>query len=92
MGEKRNAYRILVGKPEDKRRPGRPSRWWVDNIKMDLREIGWNGVYWIDLAQDRDQWRALVNTVMKLRVPKNSENFLSGCTIGSFSRKAQLHE
>jgi hypothetical protein len=66
MGEKRNAYRILVGKPESKRPLGR--RRWVDNIKMYLREIGWDGVHWIDLAQDRDQWRALVNTVMNLRV------------------------
>jgi hypothetical protein len=60
MGEKRNAYRILVGKPEGKRRLGRPRRRWVGNIKMDLREIGWNGMDWIDLAQDRDQWSALV--------------------------------
>jgi hypothetical protein len=65
----RNAYRILVGKPEGKRPLGRPRRRWVDNIKMDLREIGWDGVDWIELAQDRDQWRALVNTVMNLRVP-----------------------
>jgi hypothetical protein len=65
----------------------------VDNIKMDLREIGWDGMDWIDLAQDRDQWRALVNTVMNLRVvPLNAENFLSGCTVGGFSRRAQLHE
>jgi hypothetical protein len=71
MGEKKNAYRILVGKPEGKRPPGRPRRRWVD-IKMDLREIGCDGVDWIDLAQDRDQWRALVNTVMNLRVPKNA--------------------
>jgi hypothetical protein len=69
MGEKRNAYRILVGKPEAKRPLGRPRRRWVDNINMDLREIGWDGVDWIDLAQNRDQWRALVNTVMNLRVP-----------------------
>jgi hypothetical protein len=60
---------ILVGKPERKRPLGRPRRKWVDNIKIDLREIGWDGVDRIDLAQDRDQWRALVNTVMNLRVP-----------------------
>jgi hypothetical protein len=69
MEEKRNTYRILVGKPEGKRPLGRPRRRWVDNIKMDLGEIGWDGVDWIDLAQDRDQWRALVNTTMNLRVP-----------------------
>jgi hypothetical protein len=57
-GEKRNAYRILVGQPEGKRLLGRPRRRWVDNIKIDLREIGWDYVDWIDLAQDRDQWRA----------------------------------
>jgi hypothetical protein len=59
----------LVGKPEGKRPLGRQRRRWVDNIKTGVREIGWDGVDWIDLAQDRDQWRALVNTVMKLRVP-----------------------
>jgi hypothetical protein len=69
MGEKRNAYRILVGKPEGKRPLGRPRRIWEDNIKMDLKEVGLGGMDWIDLAQDRDQWRALVNTVMSLRVP-----------------------
>jgi hypothetical protein len=63
MGEKRNAYRILVGKPE-----GRPRRRWED-IRMDLREVGWGGMDWIDLTQDRDQWRVLVNTVMNLQVP-----------------------
>jgi hypothetical protein len=66
MEAKRNACRILVGKPEGKRPLGRR---WVNNIKMDLREIGWDGMDWIDLAQNRDQWRALVNTVMNLRVP-----------------------
>jgi hypothetical protein len=66
-GEKRNAYRILVGKPEGKRQQDVCR--WVDNIKIDLREIGWDGMDWIGLAQDRDQWRALVNTVMNLRVP-----------------------
>jgi transposase len=69
MGEKRNAYRILVGKAEGRRPPGRPRLRWVDNIKIDLREIGWDGVDWVDLAQDGDQWRALVNTVMNFRVP-----------------------
>jgi hypothetical protein len=69
MGEKRDAYRILVGKPEGKRPLERPRRRWEDNIRMDLREIGWGGMDWIDLAQDRDKWRALVNTVMNLRVP-----------------------
>jgi hypothetical protein len=70
MGEKRkNTHMILLGKPEGNRPLGRPRRRWVDNIKMDLREIGWGGIDWIDLAHDRDQWRALVNTVMNLRVP-----------------------
>jgi hypothetical protein len=78
--------------PEEKRPLGRSRRRWVDNIKMDLREIGWDGVDWIDLAQNRDQWRALVNAVMRLPVPKNAGKFWSGCTIGGFSRRAQLHE
>jgi hypothetical protein len=68
-GAKRNTCRILVGKPEGKRPLGRPRHRWVDNIKMDIREIGWDDMDWMDLAQDRDQWRALVNTVMNLRVP-----------------------
>jgi hypothetical protein len=71
---------------------GRPRNRLVDNIKMDLRQIGWDGMDWIDLAQDRDQWRALVNTVMNHQVPQNVGKFLSSCTTGSFSRKAQLHE
>jgi hypothetical protein len=69
MGEKRNAYGILVGMPEGKRPLGRPRRRWVDSIKIDLRERGWDGMNWIDLTQNRDQWRALVNTVMNRRVP-----------------------
>jgi hypothetical protein len=68
-GKKGNAYRILVGKTEGTRPLGRPRHNWVDNIKMDHREIGWSSMDWIDLAQDRDQWRALVNTVMNLRIP-----------------------
>jgi hypothetical protein len=69
MGKKRNVYRLLVGKPEGKRPLGRPRRRWIDNIKMYLLEIGVNVVDWIGLAQDRYRWRALVNSVMNLRVP-----------------------
>jgi hypothetical protein len=69
MGEVRGAYNILVGRPEGRRPLGRPRRRWKDNIKMDLREIGFRDVDWIHLAQDGDRWRALVNTLMNLRVP-----------------------
>jgi hypothetical protein len=69
MEEKRNVYRLLVGKPEGKRPLGRPRRRWIDNIKMGLLVIGLNVVEWIGLAQDRYRWRALVNSVMNLRVP-----------------------
>jgi hypothetical protein len=69
MGEKRNACRILMRKPEGKRPLVRQRRSWVSNIKMDLREIESEGRDWIDMAQDRDQWRALMNTVLNLRVP-----------------------
>jgi hypothetical protein len=92
MGEKRNAYMILVRKPERKRPLGRPRRRWVDNIKMGLREMGWSGLDWIDLAQDGDQWKAIVYTVMNLRFPYNAEKFLCSCTIVGFSRRAQFHE
>jgi hypothetical protein len=68
-GARRNACRTLVGKPDGKRPLGRPRSRWEDTIKMDLREIGLGGMDCIDLAQDRDQWRALVNTVMNLRIP-----------------------
>jgi hypothetical protein len=68
MGDKRDAYRILVWKPEGKRAVGRPRRGWEDNIRIDLREIGWGVMDWIDLAQDREQWSGHVNTVMNLRV------------------------
>jgi hypothetical protein len=68
-GEKRNAYRLLVGKPEGKRLLGRPRRRWVDNIRMDLGEVGWGGVDWNGLAKDRNRWRAVVNSVLNLRVP-----------------------
>jgi len=69
MGEGRGLYRVLVGKPEGKRPLGRPRRRWEDNIKMDLQEVAGGGMDWIDLAQDRDRWRALVTAVMNLRVP-----------------------
>ena len=69
MGEERGVYRVLVGKPEGKRPLGRPRRRWVDNIRMDLQEVGCGYVDWIRLAQDRDRWRTLVSTVMNLRVP-----------------------
>ena len=69
MGEERGAYRVLVGKPEGKRPLGRPRRRWVDNIRMDLQEVGCGYVDWIGLAQDRDRWRTLVSAVMNIRVP-----------------------
>jgi hypothetical protein len=69
MGEKRNAYRLLARKPEGKRPLGRPRRRWVDNIRMDLREVGWGDVDWIGLAKDWNRWRALVNSVLNPRVP-----------------------
>ena len=69
MGERRGVYRVLVEKPEGKRPLGRPRGRWEDNIKMDFHEVGYGGMDWIELAQDRDKWRALVNAVMNLRVP-----------------------
>ena len=71
-------YRVLVGKPEGKRPLGKPRRRWEDNIKMDLQEVGCRGMDWIELDEDRDRWRALVNAVMNLRVPENAGNFLAG--------------
>jgi hypothetical protein len=69
LGEKRNAYRLLVGKPEAKRTLGRPRLRWVHNIRMDFVEVGWGDVHWIGLAQNRDRWRTLINSVLSLRVP-----------------------
>jgi hypothetical protein len=69
MREKRTAYRLLVGKPKEKRPLGKPRRSWMDNIRMDRGEVGWGDVDWIGLAQDRNRWRAVVNSVFNLRVP-----------------------
>ena len=69
MGERRGVYRVLVGKPEEKGPLGRHRRRWEDNIRMDLREVGCGCVDWMELAQDRDRWRALVSAVMNIRVP-----------------------
>ena len=75
MGERNGVYRVLVGKPEGKRPLERPRRRWEDNIKMDLQEVGYGGMDWIELAQDRDRWWVLVNAVKNLRVPSNAGNF-----------------
>jgi hypothetical protein len=68
-GEKRNAYRLLVGKPKEKRQLGRQRRRWVDNIRMDLGEVGWGDVDWTGLAKNRNRWRALVSSVLNIRAP-----------------------
>jgi hypothetical protein len=91
MGEKRNAYRLLVGKSEGKRPLGKPRCRWVDNIKMDLLEIGLGIVDWIGLAQDRDKWRALVNVVMNLPVPLNAGKLSRGYMIGGPSSRSHFH-
>ena len=91
MGEERGAYRVLVGKPEGMRPLGRPRRRWVDNIRMDLQEVGCRYMEWIGLAQDRDEWRTLVSAVMNLRVPWNAGDFLTSCNPVSFSRRTLRH-
>jgi hypothetical protein len=91
MGEKRNVYRLLVGKPEGKRPLGRPRHRRIDNIMVDLLEIGLNVVDWIGLAQDRYRWRALVNSVMNIRVAYNVGKLPSGCTTCDLSSGTQLH-
>jgi hypothetical protein len=80
MRENRNAYRLLVGKPEGRKPLGRPRRRWLDNIMRALVEVGWIGVDWICLAQDRDRCRALVNLVLNLRVPYNAGKVLNDLT------------
>jgi hypothetical protein len=90
-GEGRGLYRILVGKHDRKRPLGKYRRRWKDNIRMDLQEVECGGLNWIELAQDRDRWRALVNVVMNLRVPQNVGNFLTSCKPISFSRRNLLN-
>ena len=91
MGEERGMYRVLVGKPDGKRPLGRPRRRWVDNIRMDLQEVGCGYMDWIGVAQDRDRWRTLVSAVMNLRVPWNAGNFLTSFKPVSFSRRTLHH-
>ena len=91
MGEERGVYRVLLGKPEGRRPLGRPRRRWVDNIRMDLQEVGCGYMDWIGLAQERDGWRTLVSAVMNLRVPWNAGNFLTSCKPVSFSRRTLHH-
>ena len=88
---KREVYRVLLGKPEGKRPLGRPRRRWVDNIRMDLQEVGCGYMDWIGLAQDRDRWPTLVSAVMNLRVPWNAGNFFTSCKPVSFSRRTPHH-
>jgi hypothetical protein len=90
--EKRNAYRLLVGKPGGRRTPGRPRHRWVDNFKMDLAEMGLSNVDWIDLAQDRDKCRSLVNAVMNPQFPYTVAELSSGYRTCGFSCSAQLHK
>jgi len=82
MGERRGIYRVVVGKPEGKRSLERPRRRWEDNIKMDLQEVGCGGMDWIELAQNRDRWRALVNAVMNLRGSIKCGEFLDSLQTG----------
>jgi hypothetical protein len=91
MGDMRNAYEILVGKPEEKRPLGRPRHRWEDNIRKDLKDIRWENVDWMHLAQDRDQWQALVKIVMNLCVPLRTENSLISSVTVSFPRRTQFH-
>jgi hypothetical protein len=91
MGEGTGLYRVLVGKPEGNRPLGRPRRRWEDKIKIDLQEVGCGNMDWIELAQDMDSWRALVNAVMNLGVPWNAGYFMASCKTVRFSRRTLLH-
>jgi hypothetical protein len=91
MGKGRCVYSVLVGKPEGKKSMGRPRRIWENTIKMDLQEVGCGGMDWIELAQDRDRWRALMNEVINLRILYNAGDFLTSCKQASFSRRTLLH-
>jgi hypothetical protein len=91
MGEKRNVYRMLAGKPEGKRPLESPRRRWVDNIKMEIAKIVLSGVDWVRMAQDRDKWRALVNAVMNLRILYNAGELSSRYTTDGLSSSAQFH-
>jgi hypothetical protein len=91
MGEKSNAYRLLVGNPEGKRPLGRQKLRWVDNVRKDLGEVSWFYVDWIGQAQDRNMGRALVNSVLNFRVPENAGKLSSGLTTSGLSCSAQFH-
>jgi len=93
MGDSRGVYSVLMGKPEGKRPLGRPRRRWEDrsNIKMDLQEVGWGGMDLIDLAQDRNRWRILLNAAMSPRVPYNGQHFMTCREPVTFSRRTLLH-
>jgi hypothetical protein len=91
MGEKRNVYRLLVGKPEKRRPLGRPRHRSLDNIRMDFVEVVWGDMDWIGLARDRNRWRALVNSVSNLWISKNAEKLSSVLSTGDLSSSPQLH-
>jgi len=91
MGERRDVYMVLMGKPEGKRPLGRPRCRWEDNTKVGHQELGCGGMDWMELAQDRDSWQAVVNAVVNLWVPKNAGNFLTSWKPVSFSRRTLLH-
>jgi hypothetical protein len=90
-GEERNAYRLLVGKPEGRRPLGRPRCRWVDNIRMDLGKVWWGDVDWIGLAKDRNRWRAVVNSILNLWVSCNAGKLSSDLTSSGLSSSVQLH-